>query len=297
MTRVQTPQASSPDKGTNPGWVSFVGSGPGDPGLLTVRAVELLESAEVIVTEAPEHVDLVRSVLGLVEGRDGTWDGPEVVDGGFGEDGQPLTHAARAKVVVRHGKKQRVVRLMTGDPFLYASGPEEAQACVKAGVGFEVVPGVSSVSAVPAYAGIPLTHRGLSSSVAIITGHEDPSKGETSVRWEHLARAVETLVILIGTENLPAIVERLLQAGRSPDTPAAAIQWGTLPHQRVISAPLARLPAVAREAGLGAPAVIVIGPVADHDGYVRRLEEGTQRVQQIADHRAAGNRGQDLRQS
>ena len=137
--------------------MSFVGSGPGDPGLLTVRAVELLKSAEVIVTEAPEHADLVRSVLGLVEGQDGQWDGPEIVDGGFGEDGQPLTHAARAKVVVRHGKKQRVVRLMTGDPFLYASGPEEAQACVKAGVGFEVVPGVSSVSAVPAYAGIPLT--------------------------------------------------------------------------------------------------------------------------------------------
>ena len=150
----QNPQASS----ATPGWVSFVGSGPGDPGLLTVRAVELLQGAEVIVTEAPEHVDLVRSVLGLVEGPDGVVEGgPEIVDGGFGEDGQPLTHAARAKVVVRHGKKHRVVRLMTGDPFLYASGPEEAQACVKAGVGFEVVPGVSSVSAVPAYAGIPLT--------------------------------------------------------------------------------------------------------------------------------------------
>ena len=129
MTRVQTPQATSQDKGATQGWVSFVGSGPGDPGLLTVRAVELIQSAEVVVTEAPGHVDLVRSVLGLALGEEG----PEIVDGGFGEDGQPLTHAARAKVVVRHGKKQRVVRLMTGDPFLYASGPEEAQACVKAG--------------------------------------------------------------------------------------------------------------------------------------------------------------------
>ena len=157
MTRVQTPQASTAPTTPAHGWVSFVGSGPGDPGLLTVRAVELLQSAEVIVTEAPEHIELVRQVLGLVEGPDGLEGGPEIVDGGFGEDGQPLTHAARAKVVVRHGKKQRVVRLMTGDPFLYASGPEEAQACVKAGVGFDVVPGVSSVSAVPAYAGIPLT--------------------------------------------------------------------------------------------------------------------------------------------
>ena len=156
MTRVQTPQASTAPTPAQ-GWVSFVGSGPGDPGLLTVRAVELLQGAEVIVTEAPEHIELVRQVLGLVEGPDGLEGGPEIVDGGFGEDGQPLTHAARAKVVVRHGKKQRVVRLMTGDPFLYASGPEEAQACVKAGVGFDVVPGVSSVSAVPAYAGIPLT--------------------------------------------------------------------------------------------------------------------------------------------
>ena len=108
-----------------------------------------------MITEGPEHPALVRTVLGLPEGSEG---GPELVDGGFGEDGQPLTHAARAKVVVRQAKRGgRVVRLMTGDPFVYASGPEEAAACAKAGIGFEIVPGVSSVSAVPAYAGIPLT--------------------------------------------------------------------------------------------------------------------------------------------
>ena len=167
MTRVKTTSnGSTPATMTNPaarGWVSFVGSGPGDPDLLTVRAVELLRDAEVIVTEAPGHEAMVRRLLGLpapvvvTDETDAAPVGPVFVDGGFGEDGQPLTHAARAKVVVRHGKKSRVVRLMTGDPFLYASGPEEAQACVKAGVGFEIVPGVSSVSAVPAYAGIPLT--------------------------------------------------------------------------------------------------------------------------------------------
>ena len=159
-------------------WVSFVGSGPGDPGLLTVRAVELLREAEIVVTEVPDHEQLVRNVLGLPtpvepEGEEPVEHvGPVFVDGGFGEDGQPLTHAARAKVVVKQAKTgKRVVRLMSGDPFLYASGPEEAQACTKAGVGFEIVPGVSSVSAVPTYAGIPLTtknHR----EVAVLTCNE-----------------------------------------------------------------------------------------------------------------------------
>jgi len=146
------------------GWVSFVGSGPGDPDLLTVRAAALLAEAEVVITEVPEHAAFVRSLLGLapvVEGDDDVEqpvDGPEFIDGGFGDDGQPLTHANRSKVVVKQAKRGlRVVRLMNGDPFLYASGPEEAAACAKAGIGFELVPGVSSVTAVPAYAGIPLT--------------------------------------------------------------------------------------------------------------------------------------------
>ena len=131
MTRGKTTTNDRPAAATSRGWVSFVGSGPGDPDLLTVRAVTLLEQAEVIVTETPEHVDLVRRLLALPA----ECESPTFVDGGFGEDGQPLTHAARAKVVVRHAKKGlRVVRLMTGDPFLYASGPEEAQACVKAGL-------------------------------------------------------------------------------------------------------------------------------------------------------------------
>ena len=159
--------------------MSFVGSGPGDPDLLTVRAVELLREAEVVVTESPSTPQLVRPCWAARPRRGGTTEPrPVFVDGGFGEDGQPLTHAARAKVVVTHRPSgQRVVRLMTGDPFLYASGPEEAQACAKAGVGFEIVPGVSSVTAVPAYAGIPLTtksHR----EVAVVTcgeqGRLDP---------------------------------------------------------------------------------------------------------------------------
>src|SRR6478735_2636153 len=143
MTRGKTSTdatSTSEPPSSGRGWVAFVGSGPGDPGLLTVRAVELIREADVVVTESPEHEPLVRSVLG-VSGEGG----PEFVDGGFGEDGQPLTHAARAKVVVRQARRGvRVVRLMTGDPFLYSSGPEEALACAKAGLGFEIVPGVPS---------------------------------------------------------------------------------------------------------------------------------------------------------
>ncbi|HSJ21284.1 MAG TPA: SAM-dependent methyltransferase, partial [Nocardioidaceae bacterium] len=181
------------------GYVSFVGSGPGDPELLTVRAADLLRAADVVITEVPSHVDLVRSCLGLPEPKksvdaDGNevvepMDGPEIVDGGFGTDGQPLTHAARAKVVVRQAKTgRRVVRLMAGDPFVYASGPEEAQACVKAGIAFEIVPGVSSVTAVPAYAGIPLTTKN-NREVAVVTC------GETKVDWSQYADN-RTLVLL-----------------------------------------------------------------------------------------------------
>ncbi|HEX8781031.1 MAG TPA: SAM-dependent methyltransferase, partial [Nocardioides sp.] len=168
MTRAtSTTSATKATRGAVPtGWVSFVGAGPGDPGLLTVRAVELLREAEVVVTEVPEHVAMVATVLGIPALTDpdadptADHDGPLLVDGGFGEDGQPLTHAGRAKVVVKQAKSgKRVVRLMAGDPFVYASGPEEAQACVKAGVAFEIVPGVSSVTAVPAYAGVPLTDK------------------------------------------------------------------------------------------------------------------------------------------
>ena len=142
---------------SNASGVAFVGTGPGDPELLTVRALRLIEDADVVITEGPEHIDLVARLCG---GVDDTGTGPEIVDGGFGEDGQPLTHAARAKVVVKQAKRGlRVVRLLSGDPFLYASGPEEAQAVAKAGLAFEVVPGVSSVGG-PGVRRHPAHHQG-----------------------------------------------------------------------------------------------------------------------------------------
>jgi len=235
-----------------PGWVSFVGSGPGDPDLLTVRAVELIRQADVVVTEAPEHVALVRTLLGVAEDAEG---GPEIVDGGFGEDGQPLTHAARAKVVVKHAKRGgHVLRLMTGDPFLYASGPEEAQACAKAGIGFEIVPGVSSVNAVPAYAGIPLTtkdHR----EVAVVTCGE-------KVDWSRYADD-RTLVLLSGVGMVGDIAAELIAAGRKAETPVSITRVGTTTEQSTLTSTLASVAADVRAARIAPPAIIVIGKVVD----------------------------------
>ena len=196
--------------------VAFVGSGPGDPELLTVRAVRLLEEAEVVVTETAEHLDLVREIrtaAGL--------ELPEFLDGGIGEDDQPLSHAARAKVVLKAARTgQRVVRLMAGDPFVYSSGAEEAKACVKAGIGLELVPGISSVTAVPAYAGIPLTtkdHR----SVAIL------SCTGTRIDWSAYA-AHPTLVLLSAVSTIEDVAQELIAAGRDPQTPVSMTSTGTV---------------------------------------------------------------------
>ena len=231
---------------TRAGFVSFVGSGPGDPDLLTVRAADLLRSAEVVVTEAPEHAALVASLAPRAE----------VVDGGFGTDGQPLTHAARAKVVVRQAKSgARVVRLMAGDPFVYASGPEEAQACVKAGVGFEIVPGVSSVTAVPAYAGVPLTdktHR----EVAVV--HCSQAK----IDWTTYADD-RTLVLLSAVGSIGVIAGALVAAGRPAGTPVAMTRVGTTTEQETVVSTLGCIAADARAARMTPPAVTVVGDVVD----------------------------------
>lgn len=235
------------------GWVSFVGSGPGDPGLLTLRALELLHQADVVVTEVPGHEAMVRSVLGLPAEPGPDEKGPLFVDGGLGENGQPLTRAARAKVVVREARKGvRVLRLLQGDPFLCATGPEEAQACVKAGVGFEVVPGVSSAAGVPAYAGIPLTARGTSEVTVVNCGD--------LVDWSRHAHAT-TLVLLDAVDLLPEVSSSLLAAGRGPETPVAVVQVGTSTEQQTLVSTLATVGADAHAARICAPAVTVVGEV------------------------------------
>ncbi|MDT0200643.1 uroporphyrinogen-III synthase [Nocardioides sp. AE5] len=248
------------------GWVAFVGSGPGDPDLLTLRAASLIREADVVVTELPEHEQMVRAVLGLPEptlvtdedGNEVLSDvgGPEFVDGGFGQDGQPLTHANRAKVVVKQAKRGlRVVRLMNGDPFFYASGPEEAQACTKADIGFEIVPGVSSATAVAAYAGVPLTTRN-SREVSVVTC------GDNKVDWAKYADN-RTLVLLSAVGSIGEIAKELVAAGRSATTPVAITQSGTSTRQSTLTSTLERVAADARAAKVAPPALIVVGDVVN----------------------------------
>ncbi len=273
MTRAKTASSSAATTATRVAdriarsWVSFVGSGPGDPDLLTVRAVDLIRQADVVITESPEHAPMVRHLLGLPEPVEPVTDeadaadvddepqGPEFVDGGFGEDGQPLTHAARAKVVVKQAKRGvRIVRLLAGDPFLYASGPEEAQACAKAGLGFEIVPGVSSVAAVPAYAGIPLTskdHR----EVSVVTCGD-------KVDWREYSDN-RTLVLLSAVGQIGEIAEALVAAGRSPRTPVAMTRVGTTTEQQTVISTLESIAADARAARMTPPAITVVGDVVD----------------------------------
>jgi uroporphyrinogen III methyltransferase/synthase len=210
---------------TRRGIVYLVGAGPGDPGLLTVKGKECLEQADVVLYDylanpalldhAPAHAE--RVYVGR-RGRGRYQDQTEI--------NQLLIERAQAGQVV--------VRLKGGDPFVFGRGGEEAEAVAAAGVPFEVVPGVTAAVAVPAYAGIPVTHRTLASTMTVVTGHEDPSKGTTVIDWPKLAATSGTLVFMMGMKTLPMIVARLLEDGRSPETPVAAIRWGTKTEQRTI---------------------------------------------------------------
>lgn len=234
------------------GTVHLVGAGPGDPGLLTMRGARLLETCSLVAYDrlAPSEVlDLVPATAAklAVGKRPG---------GGWGQDEieRLIVDAARAG--------HAVVRLKGGDPFVFGRGGEEALACVRAGIPFEVVPGVTSAVAAPAAAGIPITHRGLSAGFAVVTGHEDPDKPETQIDWRALATFPGTLVILMGIGSLAAIAEQLVANGRAPDTPAAAVRWGTTLHQEVVEAPLRSLADAVAAAGLRSPATVVVGDVA-----------------------------------
>ncbi|MDQ1642868.1 MAG: uroporphyrinogen methyltransferase / synthase, partial [Actinomycetota bacterium] len=185
------------------GSVAFVGAGPGDPGLLTLRAVELLATADVVVTETQDEAFVARFCRPDVE----------VIDGSVGDDGQPMTHAMRAKLVVKAARAGgSVVRLLDGDPFLYATGSEEAAGCAKAGIPFEVVPGVSAISAVPAYAGVPLT-TARAREVRIV------NVAEGTVDWPSYAAGNATLVLLSASQVIGDVAKALVSAGRDPETP------------------------------------------------------------------------------
>jgi uroporphyrinogen III methyltransferase / synthase len=247
VTRPKTTSKSTTTRKSRPlGCVAFVGAGPGDPELLTVRAVELLAKADVVVTES-QDADFVRRFC-----RDGV----EVVDGSVGDDGQPLSHAVRARLVVKAAKSGgSVVRLLDGDPFLYATGSEEAVGCAKAGIPFEVVPGVSSITAVPAYAGIPLTsakHR----EVRVVNVAEGV---RNAADWSSLAAGSATLVLLSATQVIGEVAKALVAAGRSPETPVAMTQLGTTTSQRTVTSTLERIAADVKAAKLAPPTITVVG--------------------------------------
>lgn len=246
------------------GCVFLVGAGPGDPGLITVKGLETLRQAEVVVYDHLANAELLKEArldaeLIYVGKRAGqhTFSQEEI--------NQFLVEKAQA------GKT--VARLKGGDPFVFGRGGEEAMALAAAGVPFEVIPGVTSAVAAPAYAGIPVTHRGLASSFAVVTGHEDPTKAESTIDWQYLARGVDTLIFLMGVGNLPEIVARLVEHGRAPETPAALVRWGTTARQETVAGTLADIAEKVKAAGLRPPAVAVIGQVVnlrEHLGWYDR---------------------------
>jgi uroporphyrinogen III methyltransferase/synthase len=237
------------------GIVYLVGAGPGDPGLLTIRARELLRSCDDVVYDALVNEEILTAEL---LGRD-------VQRHFVGKRGGGSSSARQEEIdallvgLARDGR--RVVRLKGGDPFVFGRGGEEAQALARAGIAFEVVPGVSAGIAAPAYAGIPVTHRAVATAVTFVTGHEDPEKDATATDWRALARSGATLVLYMGVRTLPDVVRELLAGGRAPDTPAAVIERATYPSQRVVVSTLATIAERAHDAAIAAPAITVVGDV------------------------------------
>ncbi len=238
-------------EGSRIGKVYLVGAGPGDVGLLTLRGAEVLSECDVVVYDALVNEEIL------------AYAPTEAERIGVGEahgEGR-LTQRQIIEILIDRARRGRqVVRLKGGDPFLFGRGGEEAHALRAAGIPYEIVPGVSAGLAVPAYAGIPLTHRGISSSVAFVTGHECATR-EGAVQWEALAQAVETLVIFMGGKRLPQIVERLLRGGLGPETPIALVERGTYGDQRVRVATLGTVRTEIEREPLCSPVLIVVGEV------------------------------------
>jgi uroporphyrinogen III methyltransferase/synthase len=232
--------------------VYLVGAGPGDPGLLTRRGESLLRAADVVVYDR-----LAPSALLELARPDA-----ELIDVGKAPGNAPMSQTDINDVLVDRGAAGRhVVRLKGGDPFVFGRGGEEAEACIAAGVAFEVVPGITSAIAAAAYAGIPVTHRRVSTSFTVVTGHEDPTKGGRDTDWDALAKAGGTLVILMGAGRVTEIAKALIGGGRADSTPVAAVRYGTRPDQQTVRATLATI----AEIGVEPPSAIIVGDVAALD--------------------------------
>ena len=233
------------------GRIVLVGGGPGDPDLLTIAGHRALSQADVIVYDRLVNREILaaaRSDARLIYA---------------GKRPGPMTQEEINSLLCLEARRGHlVVRLKGGDPFVFGRGGEEALAAIEAGIPFSVVPGITAATAVPAYAGIPVTHRGLASAVTVLTGHEDPSKGAESVDWTALARLGGTIILLMGVDTLRSVCTRLIEAGLSSHTPAAVIQAGTTPDQRVVRGPLHNIAEIAEAEGIQPPATTIIGGVA-----------------------------------
>ena len=237
---------------TESGKVYLVGAGPGDPGLLTVKGHSVLRQADVVIYDYLANPEL------LLEAKPGA----EIIYVGLHREERLSQDEINRLLVDRARQGKRVCRLKGGDPFVFGRGGEEAEYVAGSGVPFEIVPGVSAGYAVPAYAGIPLTHRQLASSVLFITGHEDPEKeGGSNLDWERIAHGASTLVFFMGVKTIGHIAKNLIQAGRAPSTPVALIRWGTRGEQQVVTGILATIADQVAKAGLKPPALTVVGDV------------------------------------
>lgn len=236
---------------TPPGRIYLIGGGPGDPGLLTLKGKACIEQADVIVRDYLANDEFLRYAKPQAElifaGK----------KGGESHIGQDEIN----RILIDRARQGRsVVRLKGGDPFIFGRGAEEAAAAAAAGIPFEIVPGVTAAVGVPAYAGIPLTHRDVTSAVTFVTGHEDPEKGDSQVPWEKLS-GIGTLVFFMGLTNLPEIVQKLIRHGQTPQTPVAVTRWGTKPEQRTVVGVLDDIVEKVRAEGLKPPVLIIVGEV------------------------------------
>lgn len=250
-------------KGKAKGKVYLVGAGPGDPDLMTVKGVKCMQQADVIMYDRLVNKELLEYAS----------DAAELIYCGK----LPHYHAMKQETInhflvkyARLGKT--VVRLKGGDPFIFGRGGEEAQALAEQGICYEVVPGITAGIAAPAYAGIPVTHRDISSSFAVVTGHMQEGKSDT-IHWESLAKGIDTLAIYMGVANLPVICTKLMQFGRSAQTPVALIHWGTTEAQRTVTGTLATIVDIARAEQITNPSMIIVGEVVRLRDSLRWFEQ------------------------
>lgn len=232
------------------GRVYLAGAGPGDPGLVTVRTAELLQSADIVLYDRLVSDEILAMIPATVR--------KEYVGRAVGDDAshQDTTNDLMVKYA-RDGKS--VVRLKGGDPIIFGRGGEEAEYLREHEIEYEIVPGITSGIASATYAGIPLTHRKMASSVVLVTGHEDPTKGAEAVKWKNLASAADSIVIMMGLSRIVGICQSLIEGGLCPDTPVAVIQNGTTPQQRVITGSLETIAQKIKDAEIRPPAIIVVG--------------------------------------